>query len=119
MLRTRIVSLTLLVSMMIPGLAFGKGDAAKGKEIYTKFCASCHGPNGKGDGPAAAALTPKPRNLADKKVIGSFTDDYLFKVIQGGGASVGKSPLMPPWGGALKEEDIQNVITYVRSLGKK
>jgi len=119
MLRTRLVSSMLVVSMLIPGLAFAGGDAKKGKEIYTKFCESCHGKGGKGDGPAAAALTPKPRNLADKKVIGSFTDDYLFKVIQGGGASVGKSPMMPPWGGALKEEDIQNVITYVRSLGKK
>ncbi|MBI3989236.1 MAG: cytochrome c [candidate division NC10 bacterium] len=119
MLRTQLVSSMLLMSMMLPGLAFGGGDAVKGKEIYTKFCASCHGPSGRGDGPAAAALNPKPRNFADKKVMDALTDDYLFKVIQGGGAAVGKSPMMPPWGGALKEADIHDVTAYVRTLVKK
>lgn len=119
MRRMQLVSSVLLVSMVIPGLAFGGGDAAKGKEIYAKFCASCHGATGKGDGPAAAALNPKPRNFADKKIMNALTDDYLFKVIQGGGAAVGKSPMMPPWGGTLKEQDIQNVIAYLRTLGKK
>jgi mono/diheme cytochrome c family protein len=37
---------------------------AKGKEVYETNCASCHGPNGAGDGPAGAALNPKPRNFA-------------------------------------------------------
>ena len=37
---------------------------AKGKEVYEVNCASCHGPNGAGDGPAGAALNPKPRNFA-------------------------------------------------------
>lgn len=35
----------------------------KGKQIYTTVCSSCHGPEGKGDGPAGAALNPKPRNF--------------------------------------------------------
>lgn len=37
--------------------------AAKGQADFAKYCATCHGPKGEGDGPAAKALKPKPRNL--------------------------------------------------------
>ncbi|HSE83331.1 MAG TPA: cytochrome c [Thermodesulfobacteriota bacterium] len=91
-----------------------KGDPAKGKETYNQICASCHGPGGKGDGPAAAALDPKPRDHTDVKYMSSISNDYMFKVISQGGASVGKSQLMPAWGGTLSEQDIWNVIAYIR-----
>jgi len=39
------------------------GDPVTGEHLYGRFCASCHGPDGQGDGPAAAALVPKPANL--------------------------------------------------------
>jgi hypothetical protein len=55
----------------------------------------CHGESGKGDGPAAAALTPKPRDYTDATWQKSVTDDQIRKAITGGGAAVGKSPLMP------------------------
>jgi cytochrome c oxidase cbb3-type subunit 3 len=45
-----------------------------------------------------------------------LSDEDLLKVIKGGGASVGKSPLMPPWGPTLKDEQIKDVIAYVRTL---
>lgn len=96
-----------------------KGDVANGKEIYDSNCVSCHGIAGKGNGPAAASLTPKPRDLTDEQYMKTLTDDHLFKVISEGGASVGKSPLMPAWGTTLKEEDIINVISYIRSLSQK
>jgi mono/diheme cytochrome c family protein len=35
-----------------------------------------------------------------------------------GGAAVGKSPTMPPWGGALSDGDINNVVAFIRSLSK-
>ena len=99
------------------GLA-AAGDAAKGKASFDQICASCHGPAGKGDGAAAAALNPKPRDLSNKTYVSGLKDDYIKKLIKEGGQAVGKSPLMPPLGGALKDDDIENVITYVRSLGK-
>jgi hypothetical protein len=55
----------------------------------------CHGESGKGDGPAAAALTPKPRDYTDAVWQKSVSDEQIKKTITGGGASVGKSPLMP------------------------
>lgn len=92
-----------------------KGDPlARGKAAYTTICLSCHGPEGKGDGPVAAALNPKPRDFTDKGYMAQLDDKYLFEVISKGGAAVGKSPLMPP--AALGEQEIRNVIEYIRGL---
>jgi cytochrome c oxidase cbb3-type subunit III len=91
-------------------------DAEQGKKLYGQYCVSCHGQSGKGDGPAAAALNPKPRDHTDKESMSKMSDDDLLKVIKNGGASIGKSPLMPPWGGALKDDQIKDVIAYVRTL---
>ena len=94
--------------------AAGKGDPAKGKEKFNQICASCHGPTGHGDGPAAAALDPKPRNLSDPKYVSTLSDEQIFKTVKEGGAAVGKSPLMPAWGSVLSDNDIWNVIAYLR-----
>lgn len=91
-----------------------EGDPAKGMEIFQANCAACHGPEGKGNGPAAAALNPKPRNLSDAEYVSTLSNEHLVKVITEGGASVGKSPMMAAWGGILSENDILNVIAYVR-----
>lgn len=69
--------------------------AAAAKEAYDTRCATCHGPSGKGDGAAAAALNPKPRNYGDKAWQATVTDEQIRKTIVQGGAAVGKSPLMP------------------------
>lgn len=96
-----------------------KGEVNAGKAKFQMFCASCHGATGKGDGAAAAALNPKPRNFQDAAYMSKKTDAQLKKGIQQGGAAVGLSPLMPPWGSSLSEQDLANVIAYIRSLGKK
>ena len=94
------------------------GDLGPGKEVYEQFCASCHGDTGKGDGPAAAVLTPKPKDLSDKGYMGTKSDDQLFKVVKEGGAAGGLSPLMPPWGTSLTDAQIREVIVYLRSIAK-
>ncbi len=70
-----------LVAVLTIGLAIewasAKGDAAKGKAAFDQLCASCHGAAGKGDGPAAAALTPKARNLTDKAYMSGLKEAYL------------------------------------------
>jgi len=91
-----------------------KGDAAKGKVIYENNCAACHGAEGKGDGVAAQALDPKPRNLSNVEFTSSVTNEHLYKVISEGGGAVGLSPLMAPWGGVLSEADIWDVIAFIR-----
>lgn len=116
---TGVVMMAFVVAASAPvSFADEKGDEKAGKEKYTVLCASCHGNSGKGDGPAAAALTPKPRSLADEKYMKTLSNEYLFKIIKNGGASVGKSPLMPAWGGQLKDQDIWNVVAYIRELAE-
>jgi hypothetical protein len=69
---------------------------AEAESIWTGRCVSCHGANGTGDGPAASALTPRPRNFQDGSWHSRATDEHLRKILVEGGASVGLSPLMPP-----------------------
>lgn len=95
-----------------------KGDAAKGAAVYKQYCAMCHGDLGKGDGIAAAALNPKPRNLADKELMGKVSDWEVYLVIKEGGAAAGLSPMMTSWKAVLSDEQIHDVATYVRSLAK-
>jgi len=116
----RILIIAVLICAPLAVLSTGlvraedKGDAAKGKETFQTTCAACHGPEGKGDGVAAAALDPKPRNLSDAAFMSTQSDDRIYKVISEGGASVGLSPMMAAWGGTLSEQDIWNVIAYIR-----
>ena len=110
-----LVFLFLIMAARV-SVAAEKGDPKAGKARYDLLCASCHGTSGKGDGPAAAALTPKPRDHSDGKYMNTLTDKYLFDIIKGGGSSAGKSPLMPPWGSQLGDQDIWNVVSYIRSM---
>ena len=89
-------------------------DSAKGQEVYNTYCALCHGPTGLGDGVAAAALDPKPRDLSSAAILETYTDEYLVNVITNGGAAVGKSPVMMAWGGIISPEDIENVVAHIR-----
>jgi cytochrome c oxidase cbb3-type subunit 3 len=111
------ISLIALCALVLGTALFSHAaDVEQGKKLYGQFCASCHGQSGKGDGPAAAALNPKPRDHTDKETMSKLSDDELLKVIKNGGASIGKSPLMPAWGASLKDEQIKDVIAYVRTL---
>jgi len=94
-------------------------DLVKGKKVFEMYCVSCHGAKGVGDGVAAAALNPKPRNFTDSAYMAAKTDEQLKKVIVEGGAANGLSPMMAPWGGTLKPDEITNVLGYVRQFAKK
>jgi mono/diheme cytochrome c family protein len=91
-------------------------DATRGAARYAALCASCHGARGGGDGPLAASLDPRPAAHNNGAVMNALSDDYLFKVIVEGGPAVGKSPLMAPWGGTLSDEDVRDVIAFIRTL---
>jgi mono/diheme cytochrome c family protein len=87
-----------------------KKNVEQGEKVAKTNCATCHGPKGKGDGPAAAALNPKPADWTSSRVQ-SQTDGELFWKI-----SNGRGP-MPPWK-HLPENDRWAVILYIRSLKK-
>lgn len=108
------ISLTVVFSSS----AFA-ADIAKGKEKFTQLCASCHGAEGKGDGPIAAGLPEnmKPRNL-EKGDFKIATDDAKMKeVIRKGGAAFGLSPMMAPQPESnLTDADLDNVVAFIRTL---
>jgi mono/diheme cytochrome c family protein len=85
--------------------------------IFTTRCVTCHGATGKGDGAAAAALNPKPRDYGDKAWQAATTDDQIAKAIVEGGAAIGKSALMPP-NADLKEkpEVVKALVAKIRSF---
>jgi mono/diheme cytochrome c family protein len=89
-----------------------------GAETYKILCATCHGPEGKGDGPGAAALDPKPADLSDGMMMGEMSDGYLFWRVSKGGVGEPFNSAMPPWENVLAEEQRWNVISYIRSLSE-
>lgn len=107
--------LCFALTVGLPLTGFAKGDAVAGKTKYDQFCVTCHGATGKGDGPAGAALKPKPADFAVTKL----TDADMFKIIKEGGTAVGRSAMMISWKASLTDGDINNVIAYIRTLKKK
>ncbi len=100
----------------VPDLELAAGDAAAGDASYQQYCASCHGADGRAETPMAKALNPQPANHADGAYMNALGDEHLFKVVKYGGSAVDRSPLMAPWGGTLSDEQIVDVIAFVRSL---
>jgi len=92
----------------------------KAEQIYKGRCVTCHGESGQGDGPGAAALTPKPASFANAEWQQSVTDEHIERIIKFGGAAVGKSPSMPG-NPDLKSKDevVKALRAYVRDLGKR
>jgi mono/diheme cytochrome c family protein len=88
----------------------GAGAAGEGEKVFQSNCQMCHGTQGHGDGPASGSLDPKPKNLATLQK--SAADDYLFWRISEG--KPGTS--MVSWKGILTEEQIWQVISFIRTL---
>ena len=85
---------------------------ATGQSVYAKECLSCHGPTGKGDGPAAKNLERPAGDLSSPK-LSEETDGALFWKI-----TEGRKP-MASFEKTLTEEQRWHVINYVRTLAPK
>ncbi len=135
--RTLINILTLtLISCAMPAQV-RKGPApytspASGKEMFASYCASCHGKDGKGDGPAASALKQKPADLTAlaAKYNGKYPADRVSAVLNGKTKlDAHGSQEMPVWGPVFwkmssgHEAEVQtrvsNLVEYIRSIQAK
>jgi mono/diheme cytochrome c family protein len=110
-----LIGLVLLGGMSAVWAA-GNGDAARGKEVYARYCTGCHGVDGRGE---AKTFRPNVGNLAVKEFLDRVSDDYLFAAIKLGGAAVGKNATMPAWGKQLDDDQIWDVVAFVRTLGRR
>lgn len=86
----------------------------RGADIYAVNCLSCHGETGAGDGPVGATLDPKPAPIGHTTQM--LADNLLFYRISEGGVPFQTS--MPAWKDVLTEEQIWDVLAYVRVLGQ-
>ena len=93
--------------------------AENGPTLYKNHCVGCHGESGKGDGPAAVGLNPKPKDFTNCAAMAELADETALKAIKDGGQSVGISPMMPSWGWSLKDPQIKELIAYIRGFCKK
>ena len=114
-------------SIVVVAMAQGNPDAATiknpvastpesisdGKRVYQRYCASCHGANAEGG--AGNDLIPAAPDLTDKEWKHGSTDGEIFAVIKNG---VPPDLNMIPFGDQLKDQEIWNVVNYLRSIAK-
>ena len=91
-------------------------DMAHGKELFLRYCSGCHGEDGRGE---AKTFRPNVANLSVKGLMDEMTDDYLFSAIKNGGAAVGKNAAMPGWKSQLNDQEIWDVVSFVRTLANR
>jgi len=101
-----------LLPIVAPAAIAG-GDARHGEVIFMQYCQGCHGPDGRGGG---KGFMPHVGPLARKGYIETLPDDYLSDVISEGGAAAGKSAYMPSWKTTLTQQDIADVIAFIRTF---
>lgn len=100
---------------------------AAGRATYERYCQSCHGPDGRGDGPVATALTAPPSDLTRLRAEhdGAFPIDVIYRVVDGREAVPAHgSREMPIWGNVWAEdatpdevqERINELIEYLRTI---
>ena len=95
--------------LLVFGLALQAGPAPDGGDLFKEKCSMCHGADGKG---YAALKTP---DFTDPKVQASLTDQEIAQTIKNGK----KGTAMPAFADKLSDDEIQSLVTYIRSLGKK
>lgn len=81
---------------------------------YKLYCVQCHGTNMAGGGVNAKGLTVDPRDHTSAKDMSILSDEDIELVIRKGGMAVGKSSQMPPFGRLFSEEEIQEMVQYLR-----
>jgi mono/diheme cytochrome c family protein len=102
-----------LLSPIVLGAASAGGDAHRGQAIFLQYCQGCHGPDGRGGG---KGFMPHVGPLARKGYIETLPDEYLADVIAEGGAAAGKSAFMPSWKTTLSQQDIADVVAFIRTF---
>lgn len=85
--------------------------------LFSTNCSRCHGVAGHGDGPDVPHLGVAVPDFTTPEYQASRSDADLYAVIKDGGTALGLSPLMPPWGVALTDAEIQALVQLIRAQG--
>jgi len=113
------ITFAFLTTTLFLTLGPTAAQAATAIENYAHYCTQCHGTEGKGDGVNATEEMPvSPRNHTDPKEMGKLTSEDVYFAIKDGGKSVGKSSLMPRWGGTMDDSEIKALVEHLSTLCK-
>ena len=101
-----------------------KTSPTDGKQMYTNYCAPCHGVDGTGNGPAASSLKARPTNLTElqKDNHGKFPDTHIIAILQfGADVPAHGSATMPIWGpilGTMNQQNAQEKQLRISNLSR-
>lgn len=95
-----------------PGKDSPEGTVYRGSIVFQSYCMQCHGVTAEGNGRKAKLYNPPPYNLRRSMM----PDAYKAMIIRKGGKAVGRSEFMPPWGQELTDEQIEDVVSFLRSI---
>ena len=113
-----------------PSKLLASTAAQSGKDTFQQSCAVCHGDRGRGNGPAASALTPRPADLSMMtKRNGSFPAAHLEAVLKGTDSVEGHTPVMMIWRAlfladangdeAVANARVNNLVKFIESIQRR
>jgi mono/diheme cytochrome c family protein len=113
------LGLLLVLPLALGARSAPAQTASRGKPVYEKWCAGCHGGTGAGDGPGATRMLPRPRDFTKgvykirTTASGEIpTDDDLLRVVETGMPGTA----MPEWKSRLSEQERRDVVAYIKSF---
>jgi len=117
------VTFLLTTAVWLPAAALfaaaqsaGEQRPSTGKDLYQAACAACHGPDGKGEARERVGFeTPLP-DFTDCRFTAREPDSDWSSIIHNGGPARAFSEIMPAFGDALSDDEIEKIIPYLRSF---
>jgi mono/diheme cytochrome c family protein len=104
--------IVLALAAVGAGPGAGAADSASGRAVYQDRCSPCHGANGGGDGPAADALVPRPRNFRDPAFWKGRTREQNVEVVTNGKPGT----MMAPFASVLTPAEIDHVVDFLETF---
>ena len=92
-----------------------RGDEKRGAALHLQHCAACHGVDGKAE-VIVMHMDEPPKDQSDPSYMRTLPDEYLYLVICRGGAAVGKNFIMPKFGDVISDQEIRDIITWIRTF---
>jgi len=94
-----------------------RGDAEAGQDLHLENCAECHGYDGKAE-VIVMHMDEPPRDQSDAEYMATLSDSFLYLAICSGGEAVGRSIVMPGWGDVLTDQEIKDMVAWIRTFSE-
>jgi len=92
-----------------------RGDPEPGQKLHAEHCVACHGVTGAAD-VVVMHMDETPKDQSDPEYMQTLSDGYLYIAICRGGEGVGKSYVMSPWGDFFSDQEIKDLVAWIRTF---